>query len=481
MSEPVTGQTAEPGGRRSAVRRVVSPTAVIAVLLPLLTVGALSQVRADEPDQVARPAEQVAPSRTDLVCPPGEGEDPLSLAAAAGAGGEAATRLPGETEATPVELREDAATELDDQEPVLVRGTGELAAQLIGARSREQGLAATECVLPRPDYWFTGVGAGASHSSTIELANPDQGPAVADVTVWTSSGEIDVPTLRGVTVPGGTSESLDLSEVVPRRGELAVHVVVSRGRLGATVVDEIPALGREPRLADWLPASPEPVTDQLLLGLVGGEGEDTLVLSNPGADEARVELRVVTEDASFAPEGLEDVRVRGGSIETVTLTSTVREQVAQGAIGLQVVSSEPVTSTLRSVVDGDLLHAQPVTPTDVATTALVPAGDAHVVLGRAGGAGLATVAAYDGEGERLQEKKVELTDGSGAVVDLPRGTTLVRVTPKRTEVAASVVVEGDGATVVPMRALVRYGSSPTSGPGCPTDPSRRGPPQSSGR
>lgn len=467
MSDPVTTTPSRAGGRRSDVRRTVSPTAVIAGLLPLLTVGALSLVRPDEPEQVVRPAEQVAPSRTDLVCPPGEGEDPLVLAAAAGSGGEVATRLPGEQEATPVELRRDAVTEVDDQETVLVRGTGELAAQLIGARSREEGLAATECVLPRPDYYFTGVGAGAEHSSTLELANPDQGPAVADVTVWAGNGPLDVPTLRGVTVPGGTSESLDLSQVVPRRGELAVRVVVSRGRLGATVVDEIPEIGREARVAGWLPASPEPTTDQLLLGLVGGEGEDTLVLANPGDDEARVELRVVTEDASFVPEGLEEVRVRGGGVERVTLSSVVREQVREGAIGLQVTSSQPVTSTLRTVVDGDLVHAQPVSATDAATTALVPEGDAHVVLGRAGGAGVAAVAAYDTDGKRLGEEKVELTDGSGAVLDLPRGTALVRVTPRRTEVAAAVVVKGDGATVVPLRALVRYGLVPDVRPGLP--------------
>lgn len=455
------------GGRRSAVRRAVSPTAAIAVLLPLLTVGALALVRPDEPTPVVRPAEQVPPSRVDLVCPPGEGDDRLALATAAGAGGEAGTRVPGADEPTPVELRQDAVTEVDQQEPVLVRGTGELAAQLIGARSRERGLAATECVLPRPDYWFTGLGAGATHRSILELANPDQGPAVADVTVWTGNGEIDVPTLRGVTVPGGADLSLDLAEVVPRRGELAVHVAVSRGRLGATVVDEIPALGAQDRVAGWLPPAGEPATDQLLLGLAGGTGDDTLVVANPGADEARVEVRVVTEDASFVPEGLDEVRVRGGSVETVTLTSTVRDQVRQGAIGLQVVATEPVTTTLRSVVDGDLVHAQPVSAADVATTALVPGGDAHVVLGRAGGAGVAAVAAYDADGKRLRQRQVELAEGTGGVIDLPRGTALVRVTPRRTSVAAAVVVKGDGATVVPMQALVRFGLVPDVRPGLP--------------
>ena len=47
---------------------------------------------------------------------------------------------------------------------------------------------------PAAVRWFTGVGAGASHRSVLELTNPDAGTAVADVTVlgragwWTRRG-----------------------------------------------------------------------------------------------------------------------------------------------------------------------------------------------------------------------------------------------------------------------------------------------------
>jgi len=465
MSDPGRRSTEPTGGRRSAVRRALSPTAVIAVLLPLLTVGALSLVRPDEVTSPDRAAEQVPPSRVDLVCPAGEGDDPLALATAGRADGEVSTSTSEDRGSTAVPLRPDEVVSLDDQAPTFVRGDGAIAAELIGSRVREAGLTTTECVLPRPEYWFTGLGAGAEHSSTLELANPDQGPAVADVTVWTRSGVVDVPTLRGVTVLGGEAQQLDLSEVVPRRSELAVHVAVSRGRLGASVVDEVPALGQDPRLASWLPASPEPTTEQLLLGLVGGEGTDTLVLGNPGDDEARVELRVVTEDASFVPEGQEEVRVAAGSVETITLTETVRQQVSDGALGLQVVGSAPVTATLRSQVDGDLVHAQAVATTEAPTTALVPPGEARVVLARATGAGLAVVTAYDADGRELLQERVELTDGSGGDLDLPARTRLVRVTPRRTGVAAAVVVRDDGSTVVPLRELVRYSLIPDVRPG----------------
>ena len=97
-------------------------------------------------------------------------------------------------------------------------------------------------------------------------------------------------------------------------------------------------------------------------------------------------------------------------------------------------------------------------------TALVPPGESSLVLAGAEGAGVATVAAYD-DGKLLAEERVELTEGSGGSVDLPEGTSLVRVTPRRTSVAASVVTTGDGATVVPLRELVRTSLVPGVRPG----------------
>ena len=452
-------------GRRSAVRRSLSPTAVLAVLLPLLTVGALFGV---QPQRLATPEtepEQVSPSRVDLVCPSGPDGSEMAFAAAGRAEGEVSSSSPGDADPSPLSLVADAVETLARPDATFVRGNGEIAAELIGARIAEDQLAAAECIVPRPEYWLTGIGAGADHATSLELSNPDQGPAVADITVWGRTGQLDVPTLRGVTVPGGESQVLDLAQLLPRRSELAIHVVVSRGRLGASALDEIPPLGNRPASAGWLPPVAEPATDQLLLGLVGGEGTDTLVLSNPGLDEARVEVRVVTEDASFVPQGQEEIRVSPESVETVTLTETLRRQVGEGALGLQVTSTAPVTAALRSVIDEDLVHAPTVTGTQSPVTALVPPGDARLVLARAGGAGLAVVSAYR-DGELLEEKRVELTDGSGGIVDLPEGTDLVRVTPKRTDVAAGVVVTGPGgATVVPLRELVRYALIPDVRPG----------------
>ena len=70
----------------------------------------------------------------------------------------------------------------------------------------------------------------------------------------------------------------------------------------------------------------------------------------------------------------------------------------------------------------------------------------------------------DAPGPRIRDVRVILT--------APEGTRLVRVTPKRTDVTAAVVVGAQarrtfGTTVVPLEQLVRYALIPDVRPGLP--------------
>ncbi len=419
-------------GRRSASRGGgLNPTAVLALLLPALTVGALFLVRPADLSAEPRPPETTTLSSSVAGCPsPSGGASSVSVATGQEAvSGEIQLRT-GEKEKQ-VRVRPQRVSRVAGVTGSAVAAvTGRLAPGLLAARFGDGPAAAIGCPAPLPETWFTGVGAAAEHASVLELVNPDKGAAIADITVYGDKGEIPEPSLRGVTVSGGQSKRIDLSEAIPRRGELTVQVVVSRGRLATSVLDELRPIGAGKPSSDWLPGQPQPRPRQLLLGLAPGAGDDTLLVTNPGEDEARVEVKIVTEDAAFTPQGLKELRVPPGAVASLPLTKVVRQQIRDGALGLRVESTAPVTASLRSTIGGDLSFAAPVAPSDTPMSALVPAGDASVVLADADAVGVATVTAWSEAGKELVTKRVELKRGTGGKVDLPRGAALVRVAPQ---------------------------------------------------
>lgn len=454
-------------GRRTASSRLpVNPTVVIGVVLVLLTLGALALVTPHEAEDRSAPPEESTLTAASVGCPAAlPGADDLVVATGRD-DVDGTVTLVGPGRPDEVRLRSGEVTTAPVPDAVAVTGEAALAPGLLAARFGGTQLAAVDCPPPTPETWFTGVGAGARRDAVVELVNPDEGPAVADITVYGRGGVIDVPRLRGLTVGGRDSLRLPLAEVAPRRSELALRVVVSRGRLAATVLDQIPALGSRPQTEDFLPGQPEPTTEATLLGLPGRDGTHVLALANPGVDEARVEVKVVGVDSIFTPAGLDEIRVPPGAVRTVSLTAVLAEAIKDGAIGIRVVASDPVTSTLRSVTGGDLSHAAPVVPASVPMTLLVPPGDGRVVLADAGGVGVATVESWSADGKALDPEKIELRPGQGGVVDLPRGAVLVRVTPERTSVHAAAVVTGrSGAAVVGFRELLTRALIPDVRPG----------------
>ncbi len=456
-------------GRRSATGRRggLTSTAVLGLLLPALTVGMLLLVQPHEPVDSTRPPEPTALKFASVACP----------AAPDGAGaayvatgqpdvrGEVSVTAAGQESSVPV--RSGRVSRMPGAGAVVADAVGDLAPGLIGARFGDRRLAAVDCPQPTPETWFTGVGAGTQHNSVLELTNPDAGPAVADVTVLARTGEVTASDLRGVTVPGNDSVRLDLSNAVPRRGELTLRVVVSRGRLAPTVLDELPKLGARPLTQDWLAPQPAPAQSSVLLGLPAGEGTHSLAVSNPGEDEARASVRILTADAAFAPEGLDEIRVPPGTVQTLDLSRQVRQAVQDDAIGIEVTSTEPVTAGIRSVVDGDLSLAAPVVRGGSPMSLVVPPGRASVLLADAAEVGVVTISSWNDAGKALKEERLELKPGTGGEVDLPSGAALVTVTPRRTSVNAALLATGDGATVVPFHELVTDALIPDVRPGLP--------------
>jgi hypothetical protein len=451
------------------LRARLNLTAVLAVVLPALTVGALALVSAPEPDDSTYPPRETALNLAIQTCPGSlSGKRDVAVASATGASGRVEVTAVGATSPTDVDVRTDRPTSEDvGDKPLVVRGADELAAGLVSSRF-DAGPAAVVCREPESDQWFTGLGAAARHSSTIELVNPDPGPAVADITVIGPRGPVDAPSLRGITVPGGRGLSLDLAREIPLRGEIAAHVVVSRGRLGAYATDSFDELGRGEAGVDWL-APQLPGTDLTLLGLPAGDGTRALVVANDGEDEVRATLRVVTKDSAFQPKGLDELRVPPGSVVRVPLSAILDKAVEDGALGVSVEANHPVTATLRSFVGGDVSHAVPLPVVTEATQAILPElgpkGRATVVLGSDAVGSAEVLARLSGGGKKVVD--VDLTPGSTASVELPAKTVLVQVTPTGTGVRGALVVEDGGAAVTGLRDLVRTGLVPAVRPALP--------------
>jgi Family of unknown function (DUF5719) len=446
------------------LRARLNMTAVLAVVLPLLTVGALSLVRQADPVDTREAPQETALALSVLTCPSSlAGARQVSVASATGLGGTVDVARVGEDPPAPLDIEAGLpATATPGRGAVVVRAVDDLAPALLAARD-DEGPASASCVSPRPEQWFTGLGAAARHSSVLELVNPDAGPAVADITVIGPRGPVDAPSLRGITVPGASSLRLDLAREIPVRGELSAHVVVSRGRLGVFAADSYDQLGRGAASVDWV-ASQEPSEDLLLLGLATGGGSRDLVLANDGDDEVRAVVRVVTKDSAFRPEGLQDVRVPPQSVTRVPLSAILGAAVTDGAVGIHVEAAQPVTATLRSFVGGDLSHTVPLASLAQPTQSILPPGRATVLLSSSA-VGSAEVVARRADGsEKVRE--FDLVPGRTVVVRLPRNAALVEVTPS-VDVRSSVVVARGGAAVIGLRELVRTDLVPALRPALP--------------
>lgn len=462
------------GGRRRAAaesRRRPSLITVLGLLIPLLTVGALALVAPPDPVDTTRSPSEAPQARSTLVCPGvGGGRGDILAASASAVEGELVTRSRGEEESVSLER---GTTTIRETGPLALQGEGEMAPGLLATRTAG-GRTAT-CDEPAPEQWFTGVGASAEHSSVLTLTNPDKGPAVADVTVLGADGLLDVPALRGVRVLGSRVARFDLSRVVPSTDALALHVVVTRGRLGAHVTDVVDQLGRGGRAEGWLPGQAAPAETSYVVGTGGGSRRRVLSMANPGDSETRVQVRLVNEDSEFVPAGLEEVAVPPQSVVEVDLGRVLRGGAGRGSVAVRLDSSGPVTASLRTLAGQDLSVAvagPPVTRSAV----VLPEGDKRLVLAGATAPGVVDWEAYDAQGRPAGEDRLEVDPGTGERIALPEDATLLLLGVKRTDVVASVEVGPPGLAVLPLAELVTVSLVPDVRPALPlgAEPSESG-------
>lgn len=455
--------------RRQRTRRLDLITG-LAVLLPLLTVGFLALVRQPPERDTTQPPALTRLTNVTLVCPAAQpGSPDAVVSTASGASGDLTVISDGTT--SRVRVSPGATSPLQGTGSQVVKGADSLAPGLLGLRSGIAPLTAQDCSVPAADQWFTGIGARADHDSLVELVNPDAGAANVDVTLY-GLKPVNTRRLRGLTVPGHRTLTLDLGKLIPRRPVLSAHVQVTRGRLGVHVLDTTTDLATHRTQREWLPRQAAPGTSLQLLGLPLGSGTRTLQLANPGNDVVQAQVKVVTGDTSFVPKGVDTVSVPPGATTEVPLTQVLDQALKGGALGLAVTADGPVTASVvtdlpsdrvTTVPDDDVLH-EAATLLPVASGKGAAPVSAQVMLS-ADAAGSATVTAYDASGQQVLRKRVAQQQGHTSTVPLPRGAASVRVVPHGTTVRGAVLLTGDGASVIPLHELLTQGLVPQISPG----------------
>ena len=187
----------------------------------------------------------------------------------------------------------------------------------------ERGLAGLRCEAPRTESWFVGGATTVGRDTTVVLSNPDDTPAIVNISVLTGKGAVDERPGRGLTVPPHTRISYALDRIAPDQVALAVHVLAERGRVAAAVtftsVD-----GRIGAGADWVPQALPPATHVVVPGLPAPDGgRRFLQVSNWGTDDTTVSVRLTTRSAQFVPTGLAAVLVKAMSSTTVEVTAAM--------------------------------------------------------------------------------------------------------------------------------------------------------------
>jgi len=454
-------------GRRAAAVRDASPSQkalMVTAAVPLLTLAAMG-VTSGAP---TKPPAAVRPENTSLttlqvVCPAqiAAGGHVLLTSAKAEKAAGVQMRL-GETRQTAA-LSKFRTTTTRPSTATIVDARGGLAPGLVVGRVNDPEAAAVQCGAPLPEYWFTGVGAGSIHASKLELVNPDSGPAIADIEVLGADGDLDVPDVRGVTVPGGTATTIDLAKVAPERHELTLHVSVVRGRLGASMPDTFSSSRTTWR--DWLTAQPAPSTSNVLLGLAKGGGQRQLVLSNPSDDEVRAELKVIGAGSTFVPAGVQEISVPPRSTVVKDISKIVIGAQAKEEAGLLITGPDDdadpdtppttlLTATLRSSAGDDLSHAVAVPPIHDAGV-LLPSGKPTLVLAAPLRTGTATVTSYDATGKQVASKRVEVKTMTCVAVALSETASFVTVTTEKAPLSGAVRVESTkGVVTLPLTDLI---------------------------
>ena len=295
----------------------------------------------------------------------------------------------------------------DAQPSVTVDASGSAAPAAYAAQrtsldaGQRGGLAVAPCLPSGDTWWFTGVDTSVGSTSRLVLSNPAPAVAAVDLTFYGPQGIKAAVGARGIPIAPQSRLSLDLARFAPGPDAFAVRVHATRGRVSAAVdvarVNGVTANGNE-----WLAPSQPPDTDIVVNAGDAGPGDQQLVITNPSAREALVQVQVLDTSGPFTPKDLADLRIKPGR----TVVKDVSSVTGASAAALRVTTEQEDSTVIATLVSESATG-----PVDLATSsssapltgpAVVPVfTDTRLALSFAGTTpgGSAQIQAYDDQGD----------------------------------------------------------------------------------
>ena len=317
------------------------------------------------------------------------------------------------------------------------------------------GLIVANCPPTVDESWFVGLGSGAKHESRVQLTNLSDVIAVADISLWGADGPIEAVGAEGIVIQAHQTQSLDLSKLADGEPELAVRVERRRGAFAVTAFDgsrrvfggsEVPAPTRAPR------------RDQVVSGLPAGARYRTLLVVNPSTATSRLSVSVLGRRGTFAPRGLEAVRIPAGRVTSLALPTGL----GSDGLSLRIKSEQPVAVSVR-VAEAKDDYAYVSSAHELDGPALVPVdlgggtSRPRLTLSAPGGKASVTVKGFDAAMKQIASERHELPAGATSTVALTGLTdsdrlAYVIVEPKGDVVGSATFHKDEGIASFPLEA-----------------------------
>lgn len=445
-------------GRLRRAAYITSGVGALGVLLGALALP--MGVAVPEPQYLSTDPTSVGPGRTTIVCPPapqaasaggasdidfdeglGTGSQAIAgetalVSAGALPGGILSGRLGEGLEAAEAVLRIESGPEPTVMRLAPADGRAPSVAGVTIGHADEgdlRGLVAGGCIQPSAGGWFVGGNTEVGSSTQLLLTNPGDTPVRVRVQAWTGLG------------PGGsTAELIDpggskvlLTETLDRAERIAFHVMAEGGRAAAFLttssLDGIVPMGVSQVIAGAPPSTDTYVGPLHLEDFGVSQWQTDLRVLNAGEEPAVVSVSLLGPDGVEPLSGAQELTIDPGSVSDIPVAAP-----EAGEYTLHVASSLPIVAAARTVAEGT--HSQELagTPRDISWLAsgqpveevmlIQDPGATLAVANPSGDTVEAELETLGDQGEVTGTETMSLGAHQTLAIDVPEGTTAVRIT-----------------------------------------------------